>query len=260
METQFLPCVYPDDRHHPLPTFLTTDPERINFEMEIRDFPACSTFSSVRIAMQRIDMRKRTIDCVEINHHSLLRCLSKEIFGTEKHVDLLIEKLCNEFSNNVESYIYFLGGTIIKAYEESGGKIQNNRTSNEKLAKLVKERIEDDLPCDDLLLWLACTFFQTTIFVLRVTDTNTLTESFWTDYSMVRKRRKDPTKRTSFSRRCPDEKTYYITLFESGSKLNYRIVPKQASCNCALDAPAVPDHNADATEYHTFQGRSYCAI
>uniref|UniRef100_A0A8W8J9N4 Uncharacterized protein n=1 Tax=Magallana gigas TaxID=29159 RepID=A0A8W8J9N4_MAGGI len=254
METQFLPCVYPDDRHHPLPTFLTTDPERNKFGMEIRDFPACSTFSSVRIAMQRNDMRKRTIDCVEIKQHSLLRCLSKEIFGTEKQVDLLMEELCNEFSNNVESYINFLGRKIIKAYEESGGKIQNNRASNKKLAKFVKERIEDDLPCDDLLLMLACTFFQTTIFVLRVMDTNTLTDSFWTDYAMVRKRRKDPTKRTSFSRRCPNAKTYYITLFESWSKQYYRIVPKQASCNCALDAPAVFDNNADATEYHTFQG------
>nr|XP_034334563.1 uncharacterized protein LOC105345630 [Crassostrea gigas] len=253
METQFLPCVYPDDRHHPLPTFLTTDPERNKFGMEIRDFPACSTFSSVRIAMQRNDMRKRTIDCVEIKQHSLLRCLSKEIFGTEKQVDLLMEELCNEFSNNVESYINFLGRKIIKAYEESGGKIQNNRASNKKLAKFVKERIEDDLPCDDLLLMLACTFFQTTIFVLRVMDTNTLTDSFWTDYAMVRKRRKDPTKRTSFSRRCPNAKTYYITLFESWSKQYYRIVPKQASCNCALDAPAVFDNNADATEYHTFQ-------
>lgn len=253
METQFLSCVYPDDRHHPLPTFLTTDPDRNNFDMEIRDFPACSAYSSVRIAMQRNDMGKRTIDCVEINQHSLLRCLSKEIFGTEKNVDLLIEELCNEFSNNVESYIHFVGEKIIKAYEESGGKIQNNRSSNEKLAKFVKERIEDDLPCDELLLWLACTFFQTTIFVLRVTDTKTSTESFWTEYAMVRRRRKDPTRRTSFSRRCSKEKTYYITLFESGSKLYHRIVPKQASCNCALDAPTVPDHNADATEYHTFQ-------
>lgn len=251
METQFLPSVYPDDRHHPLPTFLTIEPERDKFDLEIRDFPACSAYSSVRIAMQRADMERRTIDCVELDQHSLLRCLSKEIFGTERNVDLLIDELCNEFSKNVEIYIHFVGEKIIKAYEESGGKVQNNRKSNEKLAGFVKERIEDDFPCDELLLWLACTFFQTTIFVLRVTDTNTSTESFWTEYSMVRKRRKDPTRRTSFSRRCPN--TYFITLYESESKLYYRIVPKQASCNCVLDAPVVPGNNADATEYHTFQ-------
>lgn len=68
-------------------------------------------------------MRKRIIDCVEINYYLLFWCLSKEIFGIEKYVDLLIEKFCNEFLNNVESYIYFLGGIIIKVYEELGGKI-----------------------------------------------------------------------------------------------------------------------------------------
>lgn len=50
-------------------------------------------------------------------------CLSKEIFGIEKYIVLLIEEFCNEFFNNVESYIYFLGGIIIKVYEELGGKI-----------------------------------------------------------------------------------------------------------------------------------------
>lgn len=68
-------------------------------------------------------MRKRIIDFVEINYYLLFWCLSKEIFGIEKYVDLLIEEFCNEFLNNVESYIYFLGGIIIKVYEELGGKI-----------------------------------------------------------------------------------------------------------------------------------------
>lgn len=68
-------------------------------------------------------MRKRIIDFVEINYYLLFWCLSKEIFGIEKYVDLLIEEFCNEFFNYVESYIYFLGGIIIKVYEELGGKI-----------------------------------------------------------------------------------------------------------------------------------------
>lgn len=67
------------------------------------------------------------------------------------------------------------------------------------MEKFVKERTEDDLPCDELLLWLACTFFKTTIYVLRVSETKTSTESFWTDFINVRSRNKDSTN-MSFSK------------------------------------------------------------
>lgn len=121
------------------------------------------------------------------------------------------------------------------------------------MAKFVKERIEDDLPCDELLLWLACTFFRTTIYILRVRDSKTSTESFWTEYIKVRSRNSDPTKMPYF-KKCPKTNTYVITLLETESNY-YRIVPKQASCNCVLDIPVVPDHQTDPTLYHTQLGR-----
>lgn len=254
METELLTCVQRNDRHHPLPGFLTVKPDRIKFEVELRDFPVCSVFSPLRIAAQRDDMMQRTFDSVETKQHSLLRCLSKEIFGTENNFDILIEELCNELLNSFEIYIPFIGENINKAYQEHFGNDNVRKQDYKNMAKFVKERIEDDLPCDELLLWLACTFFRTTIYVLRVSDTKTSTESFWTEYIKVRSRNTDLTKLPYF-KKCPQTNTYIITLLETESKHYYRIVPKQASCNCVLDIPAVPDYNTDPTLYHTQLGR-----
>ena len=44
--------------HYPLVSFLTDDPDIGNFEKETRIFPVCTPFSSIRVAMQRTDMRE----------------------------------------------------------------------------------------------------------------------------------------------------------------------------------------------------------
>lgn len=254
METEMLTCIQRRDRHHPLTSFLTVALDRIKFESELRVFPVCSAYSPLRIALQRNDMRQRTFDSVETNKHSLFRCLSKEIFGTENNFDTLIEELCNELVNNFEIYIPFFGQNINKAYQVHLGNDNGGKKDYKDMAKFVKERIEDDLPCDELLLWLACTFFRTTIYILRVRDSKTSTESFWTEYIKVRSRNSDPTKMPYF-KKCPKTNTYVITLLETESNHYYRIVPKQASCNCVLDIPVVPDHQTDPTLYHTQLGR-----
>lgn len=57
-EIELLTKVQRNDRHHPLTSFLTVDPDRIKIEIELRDFPVCSAFSPLRIASQRDDMRQ----------------------------------------------------------------------------------------------------------------------------------------------------------------------------------------------------------
>lgn len=254
METELLPIVKQKDRHHPLTGFLTVNPDRLKFEVELRDFPVCLAFSPLRIAAQRDDMKQRTFDSVETKQHSFFRCLSKEIFGTENNSDILIEELCNELLNNFKIYLPFFGENINKAYQEQIGKDSCDKQDYKNMAKFVKERIEDDLPCDELLLWLACTFFRTTIYVLRVSDTKNSTESFWTEYTKVGSRKTVPIK-MPYSRKCPKTNAYIITLLETGSKHYYRIVPKQSSCNCVLDIPAVPSYKTDPTIYHSQLGR-----
>ncbi|XP_061176150.1 uncharacterized protein LOC133185108 [Saccostrea echinata] len=253
MESQFVFCVYPKQRHHPLTTFLTEGPNKKMFMMEIRDFPVCTPYSSLRIVMQRNDMKGRTIDSIQFFEHSLLRCLSKEIFGTEQHADLLLKELCEELLQNINPYLQVLGENIIHSYEVTFGNLPQGKKDSQKLAKFVIGRMEYDLPCDDLLLWLACTFFQTDIYVLRVKDTKTSTESSWTEYSKLRTRRRNPEKTKCFTRKCPQNKTPYISLLQTGSKQFHRIVPKMACCNCVLDIPDVSTTEADSTPYHTQQ-------
>ena len=122
------------------------------------------------------------------------------------------------------------------------------------MSKFIKQRIEDELPCDELLLWLACTFFQTPIFVLRIIDTKTSTESFWTEYAKIRLRTKDSRKTAKFARKCSRSSRCYITLLDTGYMQYHRIVPKQNVCNCGLEMPAIPNQNVDFNQYHTEQG------
>ena len=101
-------CVEPEERHNFLLTFLTDAPEMDMFENEFRRFPICSVYSSINIAEQRVDMKERTVDCVEDTRHSLLRCLSKEIFGSENHFETLMKELTNELMQNMEQYLPFI--------------------------------------------------------------------------------------------------------------------------------------------------------
>ncbi|XP_062607117.1 uncharacterized protein LOC134268893 [Saccostrea cucullata] len=252
-ESQLLICVDPKQRHHPLITFLSKDPDEEMFMTEIRDFPVCTPYSSLRVAMQRNDMKGRTFDSIQFFEHSFLRCLSKEIFGTEQNVDLLLKELCEELLQNISLYKNVIGGEIEHAYKATFGKNPKDEKDNKKLAQFMIERIEDDLSTDDLLLWVACTFFQTDIYVLRVKDTKTSTESSWTEYSKLRTRKKNPNKTTRFKSKCPRNKTPYISIIESGSKQFHRIVPKMACCNCVLDVPVEHSNEADLMPYRTQQ-------
>ena len=102
-------CVKPEEQHNFLLTFLTDAPEIDMFEIEFQNFPICSAYSSLNIAEQRVDMKERTVDCVEDTRHSLLRCLSKEIFGSENHFETLMKELTNELMQNMEQYLPFIG-------------------------------------------------------------------------------------------------------------------------------------------------------
>ena len=256
-EDQYLESVRQEKQHHPLVTFLCEEPDNTLFEKEMRDFPVLSAYSSLKVAKQRGDMQERSIDCVECSRHSFLRCLSKEIFGNEKNVDILMKEISNELSQNLPYYIPFIGEDMIETFSKvTSGKMEENQKCFEKLAKYLIERIEDDLPSNDLLLWLACTFLQTPIYVLRVVDTNTSTESFWTEYTKLRKRKRDPLRKTSFTSKCPQNNTYYVTLLDTGYGQYHRIVPKLKVCNCALEPPRVPNYQDDATRYHIQQGLS----
>lgn len=63
------------------------------------------------------------------------------------------------------------------------------------MVKFVKERIEDDLFCDELFLWFVCIFFRIIIYVFCVWDIKILIESFWIEYIKVRSRNLDLIKR-----------------------------------------------------------------
>ena len=101
-----------DQLHYPLLSFLADDPDKRNIEKDTRVFPVCSPYSSIRVAMQRTEMRERTIDCVEGKGDYLLRCISREIFGNEKNIGVLKEILINEFKENVKIYRPFIGEEI----------------------------------------------------------------------------------------------------------------------------------------------------
>ncbi|XP_062619670.1 uncharacterized protein LOC134281204 [Saccostrea cucullata] len=251
IESQLLLCVDPRKRHHSLLPFLSEEPEEEMFMTEIRDFPICTPYSSMCIAMQRSDMKGRTFDSIQISHHSLLRCLSKEIFGTEQHVDLLLKELCGELLQNITTYLPVIGGNIIRSYVATFGKLPEGKKDDGQLTKFVIGRIEDDLPTDDVLIWLACTFFQTNIYVLQVKDTKTSTESFWKEYSKLRTREKNPHRNARVRRTCPKNKQLYITLLQTGRKQFHRIVPKMACCNCVVDIPDILLSEVDSTPYRS---------
>ncbi|XP_078323185.1 uncharacterized protein LOC144622391 [Crassostrea virginica] len=202
--------------------------------------------------MQRTDMRERTIDCVEGKGDSLLRCISREIFGNEKNIGVLKEILINEFKENVKIYRPFIGEEIRRSCLACVGVVENNTGGFKKLSQFIKERIEDDLPCDELLLWLTCTYFQTPLYVLRVTDLDTSTVSSWTEYTQLRRRKRDQKKKTTFLKKCSS--TYFISLLETEGKQYCRIVPKLKSCNCFLEIPSIP--SVESVQCHTQQDRT----
>lgn len=68
------------------------------------------------------------------------------------------------------------------------------------MVKFVKERIEDGLFCDELLLWFVSMFFKIIIYVFCVSDIKIFIESFWIEYSKVRSREMDLVKIFYFKR------------------------------------------------------------
>nr|XP_022291528.1 uncharacterized protein LOC111102888 isoform X2 [Crassostrea virginica] len=250
MGQQNLECINPQNRHHPLVAFLSTEPDANMFQVEVRDFSGCSQFSPIRIAMNMNTMKERTFDCQDYIRHSFLRCLSKEIFGHENHVGILIKEMSDELLQNISEYMPFVGENLRKAYK-AVGKLEDNEKCRENMARLIIERIEDDLPCDELLLKLACTIFQTPIYVFRIEDRDECTLGFWTKYRRVYKRKRDSLKKTSFVKKCQRDRVYYISVLETGIQQYCRIIPKLEPCNCMLEKPNCLLIETDPTEYHS---------
>lgn len=93
------------------------------------------------------------------------------------------------------------------------------------MVKFVKERIEDDLFCDELFLWFVCIFFRIIIYIFCVCDFKILIESFWIEYIKVRSRNLDLIKMLYF-KKCFKINMYVIILLEIESNYYYRIVLK----------------------------------
>ncbi|XP_062619636.1 uncharacterized protein LOC134281184 [Saccostrea cucullata] len=182
-------------------------------------------------------MKERTIDSVEYTDYSLLRCLSKEIFGTAQHVDLLLMELTSEIQQNQNVYLQDVEDNIKDTYEKIFGKYAGTEKEKLKLVQYAVTRIEDDLPVGDLLMLAASSFLQTKIYVLRFTESNLSTKSYWKEYLPLRQR--------ADRHGNKDSQTEFITLLEAESKRFYRIVAKTSECNCELTVPKVPSEEQD---------------
>ncbi|XP_062619667.1 uncharacterized protein LOC134281200 [Saccostrea cucullata] len=236
LETNMLP-IEPDSRHRIFESYFSEVPNESLYCTEIRDFPPCSPYSGLRTVQLRPDMKDRTIDFVEYSDHSLLRCLSKEIFGTEQHCEFLLKELSIEILQNTNSYLPFLENITKFIFEKKFGKMKGSEKEIKELVTFAISRIEDDLPTGDFLLWVISTFFQIDVFVLRFAESQSSAESYWTEYFPLREK-KD---RYENSRK----RQTFLTLIETQTKRYYRVVSKTDVCNCDLIAPTVPNRVQD---------------
>ncbi|XP_061176773.1 uncharacterized protein LOC133185511 [Saccostrea echinata] len=237
LETNMTLQIEPNMRQRVFDTYFSEVPNESLYCTEVRDFPPCSPYSGLRTVQQRMDMKDRTIDFVEFSDHSLLRCLSKEIFGTEQHVDFLLKELTIEIQQNTNFYLPFIENITKFIFEEKFGKMKGSEKEIQQLITFAISRIEDDLPTGDVLLWVISTFFQIEVFVLRFAESQSSAESYWTEYFPLRKK-KD---RYENSRK---RKTF-LTLLETQTKRFYRVVSKTSGCSCELIAPTVPNRVQD---------------
>ncbi|KAK3094674.1 hypothetical protein FSP39_004800 [Pinctada imbricata] len=220
-----------EERHLPMVTFVPSDPCEDDFEDEKRRLPIYSPLSEIRHIGGRFDMKERCIDASSDYTYSLYRCISKEIFGTEKHFYSLVEYVVTEVRSNPEHYG--------KLYQKEGrSKLKDvfkfDSTIEKENADYYADRIEDGLNLEDLELFAVATFLQTPIFVLIIDDNGT---SRWIEYTQTRRiRRPVHLEQRKFQSKC-QRKLYFVTMFRTSFGQYHRIVPMNANCNCLLEKP-----------------------
>ncbi|KAK3095854.1 hypothetical protein FSP39_020034 [Pinctada imbricata] len=219
------------ERHLPMVTVVPSDPCEDKFEDEKRRLPIYSPLSEIRHISGRFDLMDRCIDASSDYTYSLYRCLSKEIFGTEKHFYSLVEYVVTEVRSNPEHY-----GRMFQ--KEGRSKIKDffkfDSTIEKENADYYAERIEDGLNLEDLDLLAVSTFLQTPVFVLIIDDEGA---SRWTEYIPTRRiRRPVDLEQRKFQSKCHPN-SYFVTLFRTSFGQYHRIVPMNADCNCLLEKP-----------------------
>lgn len=96
-------------------------------------------------------MEKRMIDVVEMKYYFLFWCISKEIFGIENNVNILIKEMCNELNSNFNLYKF-----ICEYMKRLFDNLEENLID---FFMFLREKIEDDFFCGDLILWFVSIFF-----------------------------------------------------------------------------------------------------
>lgn len=205
-------------------------------------------------------MEDRLIDIVSDYTHSLYRCISKDVFGDEKHYDIIMKEIIADIVENSNEYGQFLKAEKDQIDDEvfENFKFRDHRFSDffrsqsqilKKCAVFLTERIEDGMSLEDLELIAAATCFQVPIYVLTVNINEDKMETEWILFTQIR-RRKQP---DNFLRRrqylagenavykCLLDEDYvskfYITLFRTCSGQFHRITPIRKVCDCLIDPP-----------------------
>ena len=220
-----------NQRHFPLVTFLRKDPTAADFEPEVRELQIFSPFSDMRKAQERSDLKHRFIDPSTDNSYSLYRCLSKEIFGTERHFDTLVEAVAEEVRSNPSHYGKINEFRPADAFKDL---FTFQSTIEKENAEFFAERIEDGLNLNDLELLAVSTYFQTPIFVLTTGSNGSFK---WKEVTTTRRIKKPKNlKNRKYQSRC-EPMTYFVTLFRTSWGQYHRIIPRHDFCNCVLQTP-----------------------
>jgi hypothetical protein len=198
---------------------------------EYRKGPVFS-YSSENIILACESMKERMIDIISDSSFSLCRCLSKEVFGTETHYELIRNLLVDNI-RDAETGIYTdLIESELNALKQKGTSVEAKGGMSSCI-----DLITDGIEMPGLQLQAAANLFQCSIYVINVADDNEKMLCFWEETK--------PTKHKGGGipeyreNRCKGE--YYITLYKTFSGLFYRVAPKWEVCNCScLTKPAVP--------------------
>ena len=177
-------------------------------------------------------MKERFIDSSSDHWYSLYRCLSKEIFGTERHYSMLVEYVVKEVRSNARYYGRvndFRGASKIRDLFEF------KSTAEKKNAEFYADRIEDGLNLEDLELLAVSTFFQCPVSVLFVDSDGTST---WREFTPMRPMRKPDDFEKKIHKSTCEPLKYYLTLVRTSYGQFHRIVPRHVICNCLIDNPA----------------------
>ncbi|XP_061169153.1 uncharacterized protein LOC133178473 [Saccostrea echinata] len=253
-------CIAHEQRHTPLVTFLTEDPEMILFTHEERQYPLFTRFSETRSILDRPDMKDRMIDANDDSFYSLYRCISKEIFGTENHYELIRNEVLLEILNNPAIYAKFLRDERQSKHKEEMDEFLDNFRFRKHsfLDKIIprsvlernevlffSNRIEDGLELEDLELFATATCFQCSIYVVSIVKKETEIEEFsgWRKIEKLRVKTKPlGLENRIFQSQCQNTVEHYVTLFKTCAGIYQRIAGNKESivCNCLQEPPVVP--------------------